>query len=92
MEVPVTATKEASKEAAKMDTDETGADVNMQDAAAAGVENGMPPPESEDKPVQMETDAKVCIMNYCLLMLSQYELICCMFLSKCVISLGSMIL
>ncbi|XP_008786326.2 heat shock 70 kDa protein 15-like [Phoenix dactylifera] len=70
IEVPVTAAKEPPKEAAKMDTDETSvssrteADVNMQDAKTAttdnsgsGVENGAP--EAEEKPAQMETDAKV---------------------------------
>lgn len=66
VEVPVT----AAKEVAKMDTDEAKAEVpavegdaNMQDAYGTGVENGAP--ESEEKPVQMETDAKVCNMNYC---------------------------
>lgn len=63
--IPVTAGKEAPKEAVKMDTDEmktdstaSGIDVNMQDASGVGVENGVPAPESEEKPVQMETDAK----------------------------------
>ncbi|KAJ4950775.1 hypothetical protein NE237_027607 [Protea cynaroides] len=65
VEVPV------AKEPAKMETDEAPADpapagvgesdVNMQNAQdstdASGVENGAP--ESGDKPVQMETDAKV---------------------------------
>lgn len=65
VEVPVT------KEATKMETDEAPsevappsaeeADVNMQDAKGTddtpGAENGVP--ESGDKPVQMETDAKV---------------------------------
>ncbi|CAN4115387.1 unnamed protein product [Withania somnifera] len=69
IEVPVV--KESAKEPAKMETDEASADaassttsdsdVNMQDAkgaaAASGAENGVP--ESGDKPVQMETDAKV---------------------------------
>ena len=70
VEVPVTAGKEAPKEAAKMETDEAktdsyaaGSDVNMQDAPGTGVENGAP--ESEDKPVQMETDTKVCNPSYC---------------------------
>ncbi|CAK9185656.1 unnamed protein product [Ilex paraguariensis] len=70
-EVPVV--KEPVKEATKMETDEAPADaaasapgtteidVNMQDAKGAGdvpgTENGVP--EAGDKPVQMETDAKV---------------------------------
>ncbi|XP_020249769.1 LOW QUALITY PROTEIN: heat shock 70 kDa protein 15-like [Asparagus officinalis] len=60
VEVTVTAAKEAP---AKMDTDEAKVDssaaendVNMQDAPGTGAENGVP--ETEDKPVQMETDAK----------------------------------
>ncbi|XP_058111130.1 heat shock 70 kDa protein 14-like [Magnolia sinica] len=73
VEVPVSTGKEPTTEATKMDTDEvqndaapagTGeVDANMQDTKGAsdssstGVENGAP--ESEDKPVQMETDAKV---------------------------------
>ncbi|XP_062089412.1 heat shock 70 kDa protein 14-like [Humulus lupulus] len=70
-EVEVPVSKEAPKEANKMETDEassdtvppssTEADVNMQDAKgttdASGAENGVP--ESGDKPVQMETDTKV---------------------------------
>ncbi|XVF74602.1 hypothetical protein PTKIN_Ptkin13bG0125200 [Pterospermum kingtungense] len=70
-EVEVPVSKEPEKEDTKMETDEaprdTAApsanetDVNMQDAKgtadAAGVENGVP--ESGDKPVQMDTDAKV---------------------------------
>ncbi|KAL5056915.1 hypothetical protein RYX36_028519 [Vicia faba] len=72
IEVPVT--KESAEENAKMETDEAPADaaappptssndsdVNMQDAKAAadtnGAVNGVP--ESGDKPVQMDTDAKV---------------------------------
>lgn len=69
IEVPVT--KEQTKEAAKMETDEAPSDaappstketdVNMQDAKdtadAPGAETGVP--ESGDKPAQMETDAKV---------------------------------
>ena len=61
IEIPVV--KESTKEATKMETEEvstdgippstTDSDVNMQD----GAENGVP--ESGDKPVQMETDAKV---------------------------------
>ncbi|KAI8544416.1 hypothetical protein RHMOL_Rhmol08G0294800 [Rhododendron molle] len=61
-EVPV------AKEAAKMDTDETPSDsapsatetdINMQDAKSdtPGPENGVP--DSGDKPIHMETDAKV---------------------------------
>ncbi|KAG5537664.1 hypothetical protein RHGRI_024944 [Rhododendron griersonianum] len=61
-EVPV------AKEAAKMDTDETPSDsapsatetdINMQDAKfdTPGAENGVP--DSGDKPIHMETDAKV---------------------------------
>ncbi|XP_008793460.2 heat shock 70 kDa protein 14-like [Phoenix dactylifera] len=70
VEVPVSDAKEPSKEATKMDTDETSDSSrtenheNMQDVktvaadnAGAGVENGAP--EAEEKPVQMETDAKV---------------------------------
>ncbi|XP_051147786.1 heat shock 70 kDa protein 14-like [Andrographis paniculata] len=61
VEVPV---KESAKEATKMETDETPppstneTDVNMQDAKtdAPAVDNG---PESGDKSVNMETDAKV---------------------------------
>ncbi|GAV72682.1 HSP70 domain-containing protein [Cephalotus follicularis] len=68
-EVEVPVTKEAAKESAKMDTDESPSeaaapssnetDINMQDAKgsdAQGVENGVP--ESGDRPVQMETDVK----------------------------------
>lgn len=81
MEVPVV--KEAVKEPAEMETDEASgdaapsttseSDVNMQDAKgagdASGAENGVP--ESGDKPVKMETDAKVtrrCFISshYCL--------------------------
>ncbi|KAM1011364.1 hypothetical protein ACFX13_047477 [Malus domestica] len=68
IEVPVT--KEQTKEAAKMETDEAPSDVappstketdvSMQDAKdtadAPGAENVVP--ESGEKPVQMETDAK----------------------------------
>nr|XP_010915054.1 heat shock 70 kDa protein 14 [Elaeis guineensis] len=69
VEVPVSDAKEPSKEATKMETDETSDpsrtenDENMQDVktaaenSGAGVENGAP--EAEEKPVQMETDAKV---------------------------------
>ncbi|KAM3359484.1 heat shock 70 kDa protein 15 [Capsicum galapagoense] len=70
-EVEVLVVKEAEKEPAKMETDEASVDaapsttsetdVNMQEAkgaaTASGAENGVP--ESGDKPVQMETDAKV---------------------------------
>ncbi|KAL8462533.1 hypothetical protein ACS0TY_033534 [Phlomoides rotata] len=68
-EVPVV--KESEKGSTKMETDElptdpappstTKADVNMQDSKhdGAGVENGVL--ESGDKPIQMETDAKVII-------------------------------
>ncbi|KAJ1685412.1 hypothetical protein LUZ63_016802 [Rhynchospora breviuscula] len=70
-EVPVTPNlNEVPKEAAKMETDESqndappAGDVNMQDskpesdagAAASGSENGVT--ESDEKPVQMETDSK----------------------------------
>ncbi|KAK6912093.1 Heat shock protein 70 family [Dillenia turbinata] len=68
-EVPVV--KESAKEDTKMETDESPSDsapstanetdVNMQEAKATadaqGAENGVP--ESGDKPVQMDTDAKV---------------------------------
>ncbi|KAF0916094.1 hypothetical protein E2562_000703 [Oryza meyeriana var. granulata] len=69
VEVPVAATTEPPKDSAKMETDEapkeaaSGTDVNMQeakasaDAAAEGAENGTP--NSEEKSVPMETDAKV---------------------------------
>ena len=68
VEVPVSATNEAQKEATKMDTDETpndpasGNDVNMQESKSAtdtaeGAENGAP--TSEEKSVPMDTDAKV---------------------------------
>lgn len=69
VEVPVSATKEPPKESTKMDADEatnnsvTENDVNMEDAKSttdAGIENGAT--ASGEKPVQMETDAKVC--NY----------------------------
>ncbi|XP_057459721.1 heat shock 70 kDa protein 15-like [Actinidia eriantha] len=67
-EVEVPIVKESAKDAAKMETDEAPNDstpsaaendINMQDAKAdaSGPENGVP--ESGDKPVQMETDAKV---------------------------------
>lgn len=72
-EVPVSTTNlnEPPKEAAKMETDESqdaaaaGADVSMQDSkpeadanvAAPGSENGAP--QSDEKPVQMETENKV---------------------------------
>ncbi|CAI9114100.1 OLC1v1014740C1 [Oldenlandia corymbosa var. corymbosa] len=69
-EVEIPVTKEPAKEPAKMETDEpengvppsTGEnDVNMSEGNAtvdaSGAENGVP--ESGDKPVQMETDAKV---------------------------------
>ncbi|XP_057772766.1 heat shock 70 kDa protein 14-like [Salvia miltiorrhiza] len=66
-EVEVPVSKESEKEPAKMETDElpadpappSAADVNMQDSKAEVpvAENGVP--ESEDKPVQMETDVKV---------------------------------
>lgn len=63
-EVEVPVSKESDKEPAKMETDEvpalsSTADVNMQDSKA---ENGVP--ESEDNPVQMETDAKVTLQYY----------------------------
>ncbi|PAN17560.1 hypothetical protein PAHAL_3G140000 [Panicum hallii] len=68
VEVPVSATNEAQKEATKMDTDDTpndppsGTDVNMQESKGAtdtaeGAENGAP--TSEEKSVPMDTDAKV---------------------------------
>ena len=69
VEVPVSAVKELEK-AVKIDTDETAndsataqSDVNMQhdkntaEGSGAGTENGAPDPE--DKPVRMDTDAKV---------------------------------
>jgi heat shock 70kDa protein 4 len=74
-EVPVSSTdlNEPPKEAAKMETDHesqndggaAGADVNMQDSkpesdtgsAAPGSENGVS--QSNDKPMQMETENKV---------------------------------
>ncbi|KAF8724920.1 hypothetical protein HU200_020635 [Digitaria exilis] len=65
VEVPVSATNEAQKEATKMDTDDahpaSGTDVNMEEPkgatdAAEGSENGAP--TSEEKSVPMDTDAK----------------------------------
>ncbi|RWW67625.1 hypothetical protein BHE74_00024914 [Ensete ventricosum] len=74
VEVPVSAAPEPPKESTKMDTDEavneaskTETDVNMEDAksasnsSAGGVDNGVP--ESNDKPVEMETDSKVCNLD-----------------------------
>jgi heat shock protein 4 len=57
-EVEVPVSKEQSKEATQMDTDEAsgGIDLNME-VDAEGAENGVP--ESGDKPEQMETDMKV---------------------------------
>lgn len=66
MEVPVV--KEQVKESVKMETDDTPpqdsseADVNMQDAKGTSDASDNHAPESGDKPVQMETDAKVCYM------------------------------
>jgi heat shock 70kDa protein 4 len=71
VEVPVSATNEAQKDATKMDTDAapndtaSGADVNMQESknaadTAEGAENGAP---AEEKSVPMDTDTKVL---YCL--------------------------
>uniref|UniRef100_A0A1D1XPC8 Heat shock protein 14 n=1 Tax=Anthurium amnicola TaxID=1678845 RepID=A0A1D1XPC8_9ARAE len=70
IQVPVSAVDEPAKEVTKMDTDEPAndstpveSDVNMPDvkgnpdASASGVENGAL--ETENKPVQMETDVKV---------------------------------
>ncbi|GLU22182.1 hypothetical protein SLE2022_382750 [Rubroshorea leprosula] len=70
-EVEVPVSKEPAKEGSTMETDEAPSDaappstnegdVNMQDAKPAadapGIENGVP--ESDEKPVQMETDSKV---------------------------------
>ncbi|KAF8727010.1 hypothetical protein HU200_019505 [Digitaria exilis] len=65
VEVPVSATNEAQKEATKMDTDDahpaSGTDVNMEESkgatdAAEGSENVAP--TSEEKSVPMDTDAK----------------------------------
>ncbi|KAJ0960382.1 hypothetical protein J5N97_001799 [Dioscorea zingiberensis] len=69
IEIPVSSAKESHKESIKMDTDETSNndsaaenDVNMQDAktdfngSCVGTENGTSAPE--DKPVQMDADAK----------------------------------
>jgi heat shock 70kDa protein 4 len=72
VEVPVSATNEAQKDATKMDTDAapndtaSGTDVNMQESknaadTAEGAENGAP--ASEEKSVPMDTDTKVV---YCL--------------------------
>lgn len=109
-EVEVPVTKEQTKEATKMETDEAPsevtppsaeeADVNMQDAKGTadypgtetadypGSENGVP--ESGDKPVQMETDAKVsgllCGFAMCWLLFflidkrSFEEKLCCYFI------------
>ncbi|KAL6608315.1 hypothetical protein ACP70R_041378 [Stipagrostis hirtigluma subsp. patula] len=68
VDVPVSATNEAQKDAAKMDTDDapndpaSGTDVNMEESKGAidadgAAENGAPAPE--EKSVPMETDAKV---------------------------------
>lgn len=70
-EVPVSAVNESAREDVKMDTDEpknksniAESDVGMEDvksnaeASVSEVENGAT--ETEDKPVQMETDTKVC--------------------------------
>ncbi|CAL9099766.1 unnamed protein product [Musa acuminata var. zebrina] len=70
VEVPVSAAPELPKESTKMDTDEavneaskSETDLNMEDSksasnsSASGVDNGVP--ESNDKPVEMETDNKV---------------------------------
>ncbi|KAG8053155.1 hypothetical protein GUJ93_ZPchr0001g30913 [Zizania palustris] len=69
LEVPIAATAEPLKDSSKMETDDasneaaSGTDVNMQeakasvDAAGEGAENGAP--NSEEKSVPMETDAKV---------------------------------
>ncbi|KAL6495893.1 hypothetical protein OROGR_030456 [Orobanche gracilis] len=66
-ELPIV--QEPAQEPSKMDTDEYPADpsplntsetdVNMQDPKAEGATAENTPPESGDKPVQMETDAKV---------------------------------
>lgn len=78
VDVPVSTVKDQPmKEDTRMDTDEANSapsaptstgdnDTNMQDAKGAddapgaGVENGVP--DSGDNSVQMETDAKVCIL------------------------------
>ncbi|MEI4861621.1 hypothetical protein Q8G41_28960, partial [Klebsiella pneumoniae] len=64
VEVPVSATSEAPKDATKMDTDDAPRDDdNMQepkvptDTAEGAAENGAG--ESEEKTVPMETDTKV---------------------------------
>lgn len=70
VEVPVSAVNDQPKEAIKMDTDDApqdstaGTDINMQednsipDDSADRTENGAADPE--EKPVRIETDAKVC--------------------------------
>lgn len=81
MEVPVSATNEAQKEATKMDTDDaandtaSGADVNMPESkneTAEGTEDGTP--ASEEKSVPMDTDAKVvyCLHVDCSLLVAIY--------------------
>ena len=101
-EVEVPVVKEPAKDATKMDTDETPGDAaappatsetdaNMQDAKGdvPGAENGVP--ESGDKPVQMETDAKVsscsrlanAIVAYVLFIFSDGILIEDEFISLC---------
>lgn len=66
MEVPVV--KEQLKESTKMETDDippqdsSETDVNMQDDKVTSDASENHAPESGDKPVQMETDAKVCYM------------------------------
>ncbi|XP_039142914.1 heat shock 70 kDa protein 14-like [Dioscorea cayenensis subsp. rotundata] len=66
VEIPVSATKKPLKEYTKMDVDESSigeTDVSMQDfkpqadSSGVGSENGAT--DSADKPVQMDTDAKV---------------------------------
>lgn len=69
-EVEVPVTKESAKGATKMDTDDAPleaahsvsaeTDVNMQDAKGdADVPSSENPAQAEDKPAEMETDAKV---------------------------------
>lgn len=68
VEVPVSSISEPLKDEAPNQPSPVESDVNMKDVksmpdvSSAGIENKAPDTEekSEDKPVQMETDAKVC--------------------------------
>lgn len=87
-EVEIPVVKEPTKDATKMDTDETPGDAaappgtsetdaNMQDAKGdgPGVENGVP--ESGDKSVQMETDTKVSSSHFAYAAVAYVLLVSC---------------